>query len=211
MNRFKKLFESVLSEINTLEYKLSEAEFGLKLFRFESDKNKLIEYLQFLDFENFKEELYRHISNKYIVSDDTAPIYSSLKELEEYCKSAKNGNGDDMSDRKAELLLYFRTYLNFREYRYSLKMEAYRQIDPLSQVEPKDIIVGEEWLKYALKQQEIFNKIDLMGNGIDQIKEKISFLLEGQTCSVIKGTPTYLRPDRVVDIFHFYLELVNYE
>lgn len=211
MNRFKELFERVLSEIDTLEHKLSEGEFGLKLFRFESDKNKLIEYLQFLDFENFKEELYRHISNKYIVSDDTAPIYSSLKELEKYCNSAKNGNGHDMSDRKAELLLYFRTYLNFREYRYSLKMEAYRQIDPLSQVEPKDVIAGEEWLKYALKQQEIFNKIDLMGDGINQIKEKISFLLEGQTCSVIAGKPTNLEPKKVVDIFHFYLELVNFE
>nr|DAK47341.1 MAG TPA: hypothetical protein [Caudoviricetes sp.] len=209
MNRFKELFERVLSEINTLEHKLSEGEFGLKLFRFGSDKTKLIEYLQFLDFENFKEELYRHISNKYIVSDDTAPIYSSLKELEEYCANAKNGNGHDMSDMKSELLLYFRTYLNFREYRYSLKRDAYRQIDPLSQVEPKDVITGDEWLKYALKQQEIFNKIDLMSDGIDQIKEKISFLLEGQTCSVIAGKPTYLKPELVVDIFYYYIELVS--
>lgn len=209
MNRFKELFERVLSEINTLEHKLSEGEFGLKLFRFGSDKTKLIEYLQFLDFENFKEELYRHISNKYIVSDDTAPIYSSLKELEEYCANAKNGNGHDMSYRKSELLLYFRTYLNFMEYRYSLKIDAYRQIDPLSQVEPKDVITGDEWLKYALKQQEIFNKIDLMSDGIDQIKEKISFLLEDQTCSVIAGKPTYLKPELVVDIFHYYIELVS--
>lgn len=211
MNRFKELFERVLSEIDTLEHKLSEQEFGIRLFEYENDKYELIEYLQFLDFENFKEELYRHISNKYIVSDDTAPIYSSLKELEEYCNNAENATGGNITTRKADLLRYFRIYLNFRQHRNNFDIDLYYLINPLSyEAERTDIVTGEQWFEYAQKHQELSNKVKLMEKGIKQVKDKIAFLLEGQTCSVVKA-PTYLKPERVMDIFHYYLKLVKGE
>jgi hypothetical protein len=205
MNRFKELYDKVNKLISSNQY---------ELFDYEDEKYELLEYLEFLDFEGFNEYFNELINKSSIKPEQKESILSCVKELEDYCNSAKNGNGSNMSDRKSKLLYYFRTYKNIRVEMRDFEIDLFNHVEhhPINSYDYEEAgvpITGEAWYEFAKKKKEITDKIELMEEGLEIVRNKIAFLLEGQTCSVIESTPTYLKPERVVDIFYFYLRLAT--